>query len=76
MLGTGSQVIGPIRVQNCHLGEGDDHTAPDPDTRGGVLKGYGLARGLAVPQGHVIAGNGTFNLEEMKRQSFYHPKER
>lgn len=75
-LGTGSQVIGPIRVQNCHLDDGGDHASPDPDTRGGVLKGYGLARGLRVPQGQVIAGNGAFSRQDMKPQSFYHPKEK
>ena len=73
-LGSGSQIIGPIRVQNCTLGEGGSFESENPDERGGVLKGYGLARGLMVGQGRVIAGNGTFRAEDIKLQSFYHPK--
>ena len=73
-LGSGSQIIGPIRVQNCTLGEGGSFESENPDARGGVLKGYGLARGLVVGQGRVIAGDGTFRAENIKPQSFYHPK--
>jgi acetyltransferase-like isoleucine patch superfamily enzyme len=45
-LGDGSQIIGPIRVQNCFLENGGDFTHLEPDERGAVLKGVGLARGL------------------------------
>jgi hypothetical protein len=73
-LGDGSQVIGPIRVQNCVLAGGNDFTHPEPDERGAVLKGYGLARGLQLQRGQVIAGHGAFDINDVKMQSFFHPK--
>jgi NDP-sugar pyrophosphorylase family protein len=73
-LGDGSQVLGAITVHACRLGAGASHRDPDPDTRGGVLKGYGTATGLTVQQGEVIAGAGVFRNEDLKRQKFYHPR--
>lgn len=73
-LADGSQVIGPIRVQHCVLESGGDFTHPEPDERGAVLKGYGLARGLHVQRGQVIDGHGAFNMNDIKSQSFFHPK--
>ncbi|MBI3452949.1 MAG: hypothetical protein HY057_09040 [Rhodospirillales bacterium] len=73
-LGTGTQLLGQINADNCVLEAGEDHTHPDPDSRGGLLKGSGNARGLTVPKGHVIAGHGGFAPGDMRRQSFYHPK--
>jgi hypothetical protein len=73
-LGDGSQVIGPIRVQSCVLEAGGDFTHPEPHECGAVLKGYGLARGLHLQQGQVIDGRGTFNIGDVKLQSFFHPK--
>jgi carbonic anhydrase/acetyltransferase-like protein (isoleucine patch superfamily) len=73
-LGSGSQILGPITVDGCQLEAGGTWQDADPDQRAGLLKGSGLARGLTVPRGHVIAGNGTFRMEDMKPQSFYHPK--
>lgn len=72
-LGAGSQVLGPIIVQGCELGGGGGHLQPDPDLRGGVLKGAGLARGLAVGQGEVINGRTTFTAAMLERQRTYHP---
>ena len=73
-LGSGSQVIGPIRVQGCSLAAGESHEFPKADARGAVLKGYGLARGIILEQGQVIAGRGDFQLSDLKMQSFYHPE--
>ncbi len=73
-LGSGSQVIGPVTVQNCTLEEGGDYRSSDADLRAGLLKGSGLARGITVPQGKVLNGSGTFKQEDMEDQSKYHPK--
>jgi hypothetical protein len=73
-VGTGAQVIGPIRCRNCRLGDGDSYREPDPDLRGGVLKGSGVAHDLHVPQGHVIQSFGLFAEAPLRRQSYFHPK--
>ncbi|MBZ6074915.1 hypothetical protein [Microvirga puerhi] len=72
-IGGGSQILGPIRCQNCRLGDGGTYRDPDPDSRGGVLKGTGVARDLEVPQGHVIQAFGLFKDAPLRRQSFFHP---
>ncbi len=71
-LGSGSQIIGNITVQNCSLAAGENYTYPNPDERGGLLKGIGLARNLAIEKGMVINGNGDFEPTQMKNQSYYH----
>jgi hypothetical protein len=73
-LDSGTQIIGPIRVQNCNLGAGDSYKEPDPETRGGLLKGFGVARNLTVHQGEVINGQGNFEQSRVEQQSTYHPK--
>lgn len=73
-LGSGSQILGPIAVDSCELGAGGSFREPDPDLRGGVLKGFGVARGLRVPQGQVIQGHGVFDAQDIKLQTFFHPK--
>lgn len=73
-VGNGAQIIGPIRVQNCRLGAGGSFREPDPDKRGGVLKGCGVARGLDVPAGMVIQAFGIFAEAPLRPQSFFHPK--
>jgi len=73
-IGRGAQILGPIRCQNCTLGDGGTYRDPDPDGRGGVLKGTGVARGIEVPQGHAIQAFGLFAGAEMRRQSYFHPK--
>lgn len=75
-LGSGSQVIGNITVQDCHLAEGKSFIYPDAAARGAVLKGYGIAKKLRVETGMVINGQGTFKQEEIQCQSYYHPKEK
>jgi serine acetyltransferase len=73
-LGSGSQILGNITVQNCSLGEGTSFTHPDPDLRGAVLKGMGLARNLTLTAGQVVNGLGDFSKAPVEQQSFYHPK--
>lgn len=75
-LGSGSQVIGNITVQDCYLEGGASFVCPDTNLRGAVLKGYGLARNVRVKTGMVINGQGTFMQDKMQFQSFYHPKEK
>ena len=72
-IGNGAQILGPIQVRNCRLGDGASHRDPDPDLRGGVLKGHGVAHGLDVPTGHVIQAFGLFADAPIRRQSFFHP---
>ena len=74
IIGRGAQVLGPIRMQECRLEDGGSHAEPDPDRRGGVLKGAGVARGLAVPQGGVIQAFGRFDAGALRRQVEFHPK--
>lgn len=73
-IGAGAQILGTIRCQNCRLGDGDSYRHPEPDERGGVLKGSGIARGIEVPTGHVIQAFGLFAEAPLRRQSFFHPK--
>lgn len=71
-LGSGSQILGAISVENCTLAAGASYTDPDPDMRGAVLKGCGVARGLTLKRGEVIQGNGVFTPGAIKPQSFFH----
>lgn len=73
-LGSGSQIIGAITAQNVTLEAGGDYRSTDIDSRAGLLKGTGLARGVVVPEGKVINGSGTFKQEDLEDQSKYHPK--
>ena len=73
-IGDGAQVLGPIRMQNCELGAGGSHREPDPDKRGAVLKGSGVARQITVPTGMVIQAFGLFSEAPMRPQSYFHPK--
>jgi hypothetical protein len=73
-LGSGTQILGAISAQNCTLGAGDSFRDPDPETRGGVLKGFGNARNLIVQQGQVINGQGSFEQNRIQQQIVYHPK--
>ena len=73
-LGSGSQVLGNITVQNCRLSDGGNFKEPDPDTRAAVLKGFGLARDITVEKGQVINGAGDFSKASVEWQRAYHPK--
>ncbi|AEE47273.1 hypothetical protein [Cellulomonas fimi] len=72
-VGDGGQVIGPIRVQSVRLDGGGSHREEDVDARAGVLKGFGLARGLHVGVGEVVNGVGDFAAAPVERQRAYHP---
>lgn len=74
VLGSGSQVLGPITVQNCTLEAGTDYRSKDPDQRAGLLKGSGLARDINVPVGYVVNGDGQFAQDDLESQASYHPK--
>lgn len=73
-IGDGAQILGPIRAQDIRLGGGGSYRHPEPDERGGVLKGAGVARTLDVPKGRVIQAFGLFAEAPMHPQSFFHPK--
>ena len=75
LLGSGSQILGPITVQNCHLQAGDSYKGTQPETRAGLLKGFGLARNLTVKRGEVINGQGNFSDCPVEQQAAYHPKQ-
>jgi hypothetical protein len=71
-LESGSQVLGPIEVRDSYLAAGGDHREPDPDLRGGVLKGVGLARQVRVGRGEVISTRTTFQQGAIERQAAHH----
>jgi hypothetical protein len=73
-LGIGSQVLGAISARAVDLGGGGDFTEPNPDRRGAVLKGFGLARGTRLSIGEVMNGEGDFTDAEIERQLAYHPR--
>jgi hypothetical protein len=73
-LGSGSQVIGNIIVQNCVLEEGESYLHDNPDLRAGLLKGFGIARNLTVGKGKVIEGAGKFETSNIQSQALFHPK--
>lgn len=75
-MGAGAQVLGPIRMQNCILDAGGTYREPDPDRRGAVLTGCGVARQVNVPTGYVIQAFGLFSEAPMRKQSCFHPKPR
>lgn len=76
-LGSGSQVIGQIHVEDCELTAGENYTHDDPDQRGAVLKGIGDARRLRVRVGHVIrSDNGQFQQSAETQQRVFHPRRR
>lgn len=74
VLGSGSQIIGNITAQDCRLEQGEKFSHSNPDLRGGVLKGYGLARNIQIKVGMVLNGLGSFNQHDVEYQSTYHPK--
>jgi len=71
-LGSGSQILGAVSVDNCTLAAGAAYLDPSLDARGAVLKGAGTARGLTLRRGEVSQGNGVFDGREIRPQSFYH----
>ena len=74
LIGTGCQINGAVAAQSVRLAGGGDHTFPDPDGRGAVLKGFGLARGILLAPGDVVNGTGDFASAPVERQRAYHPQ--
>ena len=69
-LGSGSQLLGGVSIDNCRLEEGESYRHPDPNSRAGLLKGYGAARDILVPRGSVIIGkNGVFSIDKIQNQA-------
>ncbi|MEH7901259.1 hypothetical protein V7794_07910 [Rhizobium laguerreae] len=73
-IGNGAQVLGPIRIQNCQLGGGGSFRERDPDKRGAVMKGSGVARNIDLPAGMVIQAFGLFSEAPKRWQSYFHPQ--
>jgi hypothetical protein len=73
-LGSGSQLLGMITVDSCHLAAGGSFRDPDPDARAALLKGQGVARKLRLEVGQVISTRDDFTMDDVKPQSFFHPK--
>ncbi|MGH1479187.1 MAG: hypothetical protein ACRBM6_10800 [Geminicoccales bacterium] len=72
-IGPGAQILGPIRAQDCTLEGGETYCGSDPNRRGAVLKGCGVARTLTLAQGEVIQAFGLFAEADVRQQSFFHP---
>ncbi|HEY2508743.1 MAG TPA: hypothetical protein VGI58_19680 [Streptosporangiaceae bacterium] len=72
-LGDGCQIIGPIQAQSVRLAGGlGGYAWPDPDGRGALLKGAGLARDISLARGEVMNGQGSFASSPVERQASYH----
>ena len=73
-LGDGCQIIGTVLAQSVRLGGGlGGYSWPEPDERGALLKGTGLARGLVLRRGEVASCQPSFADAPVERQSCYHP---
>ena len=68
VLGTGSQILGAIQAESVVLADGEDFNHADPDKRGAVLNGTGLARGLRLDAGDQISAWGDFAAAPRGRQ--------
>jgi hypothetical protein len=73
-LGDGCQLIGQVSAQSVHLEGGKSHRWAEPDERGAVLKGTGLARGITLHAGQVMNLQPSFSESEAESQSSYHPR--
>lgn len=76
-IGVGAQVLGPVSVRDVELEDGGDHREPDPDHRGGVVKGTGPVRGVRVGLGEVVVSGvvhtgASSGLPTVERQRTYH----
>lgn len=74
-LGNGAQIIGQVSAQSVRLGGGlGGYAWPNPDERGALLKGAGLARGLTLARGEVVSCQPSLGNADVERQSRYHPR--
>lgn len=71
-LGNGTQILGAVTVENCHLQAGESFQHDQADERGAVIKGQGRVRGLDVPKGSVILCAGMDHYQ-LIAQSHFHP---
>ena len=78
--GAGAQLLGAVAVRDVVLEGGGDHAAPDPDDRGGVIKGTGRVHGARVGVGEVIGvgagGRPDTSEHVVDRQRAHHPVDR
>ena len=72
-IGDGAQILGAIRCRDCRLEGGGSWRHPDPDKRGAVLKGNGVARNIELGRGEVIQAFGLFAEAPIRRQMEFHP---
>lgn len=73
-LGRGAQILGPILARSVRLDGGNGgHRWPNPDQRGAVLKGAGIAEGVSLAQGEVRSCRASFDDATTEQQSVYHP---
>ena len=72
-LGNGTQVLGNIKMSGCILADGGSYKEKNPNKRGGVIKGFGIANKLRIETGMVINGNGTMTMDMLEKQEKYHP---
>jgi carbonic anhydrase/acetyltransferase-like protein (isoleucine patch superfamily) len=74
-IGDGCQVIGAIDARSVRLEGGrGGYSWPEPDERGAVLKGSGLARGITLSMGQVMNLRPSFADAKVEAQSSYHPR--
>lgn len=73
-LGSGTQILGAVTVENCHLQAGESFHDPHADKRGAVIKGQGRVRGVKVLKGSVIVCDGIDQYQTIA-QSHFHPKQ-
>lgn len=74
VLGRGAQMLGSVSARSVRLAGGlGGYRWPDPDERGAVLKGAGIADGITLGRGEVRSCRASFNDATTERQSSYHP---
>lgn len=74
-LGNGAQIIGQVSAQSVQLAGGlGGYSWPDPDERGALLKGAGLARGISLARGEVVSRQPSFGDAVVERQAHHHPR--
>ncbi|HGG65648.1 MAG TPA: hypothetical protein ENK34_13860 [Rhodobacteraceae bacterium] len=72
-LGSGTQILGPVHVENCILAAGGTFEEENPDKRGAVAKGSGRVRNLTLKPGDVAVANGLAENCQVRRQLEFHP---
>lgn len=71
-LGSGTQILGNVTTKDCILENGKDFLEPNPNIRGAVLKGTGVAQNIYLQKGCVINAFGNFKDAPIELQSTYH----